>query len=64
MLKFGGVQMQIIAWILFILCIINVLLELFLILATNTAGERVKYFIGLIRDSLGLVFMFNYLFLM
>lgn len=56
--------MQIIAWILFILCIINVLLELFLILATNIAGERVKYFIGLIRDSLGLVFMFNYLFLM
>ncbi|WP_185847738.1 hypothetical protein [Clostridium perfringens] len=56
--------MQIIAWILFILSILNELLSLFLILASNNGKERIKYFFNLLSGSLELVFMVNYLFLM
>lgn len=56
--------MQILAWILFILSVINAILVLFLILASDNCKERIRCFFNLIVCSLELVFMVNYLFLM
>ncbi|SQI03834.1 Uncharacterised protein [Clostridium perfringens] len=54
--------MQTIAWIIFIINIISVILNLLCILLIDKTGKRVLSFFNIIYDSLIAIFMYSYLF--
>lgn len=56
--------MQILAWILFVKCILLIVVNLLLILMSDVTKERVRCFVGIIQLTLEFVFIYWYLFLM
>lgn len=54
--------MQTIAWIIFIINIISVILNLLCVLILDKTGKRIMSFFNIIYNSLIAIFMYSYLF--